>query len=97
MTDAERILWRHLRNRALGVTFRRQHPIEPYVADFACLTAHLVIEVDGGQHAGSERDLVRAAFLKGEGFRVLRFWNNEVLGNTASVLEVIREHLSAPK
>jgi very-short-patch-repair endonuclease len=87
MTDAERRLWKHLRNDQLGgCTFRRQHPIPPYVADFACVDARVVVEVDGGQHADSHRDAARDAFLVQHGWRVLRFWNNDVLANTEGVL-----------
>ena len=93
MTDAEAVMWRHLRGRSLGVTFRRQHPIGPYFADFACLTTKVVVEVDGGQHAGSQHDARRDAFLRSEGFTVLRFWNNDVLLRTDAVLEVIRQHV----
>ena len=87
-TDAERVLWRHLRDRKLiGAKFRRQHPIGIYVADFACLEKMLVIEIDGGQHArDSGEDAVRTAWLESEGYRVLRFWNNEAIEQTEAVL-----------
>ena len=90
-TDAERLLWSRLRGRALeGFKVRRQHPVGPFVADFACLEARLVIEVDGGQHAErATSDAQRTAYLQAEGFRVLRFWNADVLGNLDGVLEVI--------
>jgi len=90
-TDAESLLWYHLRDRRLaGHKFRRQRPIGPYFADFACLDAMLVIELDGGQHAGAvEYDQRRTDLMKAEGFRVLRFWNNEVLAQTEAVLEII--------
>jgi len=90
-TDAESLLWYHLRDRRLaGHKFRRQRPIGPYFADFACLEAHLVIELDGGQHVdATEYDQRRAGFMAGEGFRVLRFWNNEVLTQTDAVREKI--------
>ncbi len=96
-TEAERLLWRHLRSRQLdGHKFRRQTPVGPYVVDFLCLEERLVVELDGGQHADQqERDQERSAQLAGWGFRVLRFWNNEVLGNTEGVLEVIRDALSS--
>ena len=82
-TDAEKRLWHHLRNRQLdGHRFRRQVPLSRYVVDFACLEARVVIEVDGGQHGWrAEADAARTAWLEANGFRVLRFWNNEVLGN----------------
>jgi very-short-patch-repair endonuclease len=91
MTEAERRLWYLLRRHNLqGRLFRRQVPIDCYVVDFACLSARLVIEVDGGQHsAQAVRDAARTRWLEKFGFRVLRFWNNEVLGNTEGVLEVI--------
>ena len=95
MTDAERLLWRHLRNRELGgYKFRRQRPIGPYIVDFVCLEKKLVIEVDGGQHAGQvELDAKRSDYLKEKGYRILRFWNNEVLTETESVLTVILSSL----
>jgi very-short-patch-repair endonuclease len=90
-TDAERLLWRHLRDRQLaGLKFRRQHPLGNFVVDFVCLEHCLVVEVDGGQHATQQQaDSDREADLMRLGYRVLRFWNNEVLGNTAGVLETI--------
>lgn len=94
MTDAERLLWRHLRASQLGYRFRRQHPIGPYIVDFACLSAKLVIELDGGQHADSASDAHRDAFLRRQGFRVLRFWNNEVLQNPEGALGMILQQLS---
>ena len=90
-TDAEKRLWRYLRNRGLeGRKFRRQHPVGPYIVDFACLEKRLIIELDGGQHAlQSEKDAERTEYLESRGFRVLRFWNNQVLKETSAVLEVI--------
>jgi very-short-patch-repair endonuclease len=96
MTDAERALWHALRLRQLGARFRRQQPIGPYIADFACLERKLVIEVDGGQHAESEYDVARDAWFREHGFRVLRFWNHEVLGNIAGVTEAIYQALQDP-
>ncbi len=90
LTDAERALWPRLRVHALaGLKFRRQHPIGSYVADFACISQRLVIELDGGQHADSAHDAVRDAWLLAQGWRVLRFWNNEEMGNVEGVLMVI--------
>ncbi len=89
MTDAERLLWRHLRaHRLAGAKFRRQQPLGPYIVDFVHLGARLVVEADGGQHAG-EADAVRDAWLRGQGFRVLRFWNNDILRQPQAVLAAI--------
>jgi very-short-patch-repair endonuclease len=93
MTDAERALWFKLRNRRLqGFKFKSQWTLGPYVADFCCLEARLVVEADGGQH-NEKRDARRTAWLKQQGFRVIRFWNNDVLTNLDGVLEVILETL----
>jgi adenine-specific DNA-methyltransferase len=91
MTDAERLLWRHLRNRELGGwKFKRQYPVGPFIVDFICVEKNIVIEVDGGQHAENEAlDLQRSAYLNKMGYRVLRFWNNEVLQETEAVLNAI--------
>ncbi|MGH7053579.1 MAG: endonuclease domain-containing protein [Stellaceae bacterium] len=89
-TDAERRLWAALRDRRLaGYRVRRQHPIGGFIVDFACMRHRLVIEVDGGQHAENAADERRAAFLKARGWRVIRFWNNDVLINTPGVVETI--------
>jgi len=95
-TDAERTLWRHLRRRHItGFKFRRQHPYGNYVLDFACLEAMLVVEVDGGQHASRiGADAERTASLERAGFRVLRFWNDDVLCRTDEVLEEILRALA---
>jgi very-short-patch-repair endonuclease len=91
-TDVERLLWKHLRNRQLhNHKFRRQLPIEPYIADFVCLELKLIIELDGGQHADQiAYDEQRRIALEQRGFKVLRFWNNEVIENLSGVLEAIR-------
>jgi very-short-patch-repair endonuclease len=97
-TDAERKLWWHLRHRlALPSShFRRQVVLGRYIVDFASHGLKLVIEIDGGQHAlQSKRDAARTRFLESEGFRVLRFWNNEVLANIDGVLEVIQSEVLA--
>ncbi len=87
MTEAETRLWARLRDRRLeGLIFRRQHPIPPYIADFVCVDAHLVVEVDGGQHADSIRDRARDQYFVERGWRLLRFWNNDVLANTEGIL-----------
>ncbi|ATD66382.1 hypothetical protein CNR27_02070 [Luteimonas chenhongjianii] len=87
-TDAERLLWFHLRDRRLGVKFRRQHPIGPYIVDFLSIEAALVIELDGCQHQ-PHRDADRTRFLERRGHRVLRFWNHDLLVRTETVLEQI--------
>lgn len=94
-TDAEKRLWSALRHRQLGDTkFRRQHPLGPYIVDFFCLERGLVVELDGGQHAAQrEADAKRDDWLAAQGFRVLRFWNHEVLSNTEGVLLRIEEAL----
>ena len=92
-TDAETLLWFLLRDRRLaGAKFRRQHPVEPYVLDFYCYEHKLAVELDGGQHndaKGRADDERRSAFLKSKGIRVLRFWNDEALKQTESVLEAV--------
>jgi very-short-patch-repair endonuclease len=99
-SDAERLLWYHLRYQALGVKFRRQHPIGPYVADFACLSPRLVVEIDGSQHLGSRYDRERDQFMRDLGWIVLRFWSWEVVGNVEGVLngivDAIEEHPPRP-
>ena len=95
MTDAEQCLWRILRKRQIdGHRFRRQCPIDRFVVDFACLEKALIIEVDGGQHAGSSQDRLRDDCLVKLGYRVLRFWNNDVLQNIVGVHDMIRIALS---
>src|SRR5689334_17133391 len=96
MTDAEKRVWLRLRaHRLNGASFRRQEPIGTYIADFVCFDARLIVEIDGGQHADSQRDRTRDAWFKSEGFTVLRFWNNDVLANTDGVIEKIAETLRA--
>jgi len=93
-TQAEAKLWRHLRARGVnGHKFVRQEPIGPFVVDFVCREHRLVIEVDGGQHATGTRDTARDAWLSAQGYRVLRFWNNDVLGNINGVLEITAGNL----
>jgi very-short-patch-repair endonuclease len=98
MTDAERKLWWHLRELPVdGTHFRRQATIGPYFADFACHQCKLVVELDGSQHAAAANaiaDAERTRFLKANGYRVLRFWNNDVLENTEGVITVILEALN---
>lgn len=96
MTEAEASLWHHLRNRMLmGCKFRRQHPIGPYIVDFACIERKLVIELDGSQHADSVSDSARTNWIQANGYRVLRFWNNEALRQQQVVLAVILEALES--
>ncbi|MDB5801951.1 MAG: cytosine-5-methyltransferase [Rhodocyclales bacterium] len=91
-TEAEKCLWYHLRaHRFMGLKFKRQKPVGPYITDFICLEKHLVVEVDGGQHAEAlTYDEARDKYLNEQGFAVLRFWNNDVLNQTDAVLEKIR-------
>src|SRR3990172_6893613 len=98
MTDAERRLWQCLKQQQMGgFKFRRQHPFGDYVVDFVCLDAMIVIEVDGGQHMENPRlDAVRTASLNAAGFRVLRFWNNEILQNLEAVKVSIWRALHTP-
>jgi very-short-patch-repair endonuclease len=98
MTDAEQYLWRSLRRRQFnGFKFRRQHPFGDYVLDFVCLERMLVIEVDGSQHSpGRSADEVRTNKMVAAGFRVLRFWNHEVLGDIEAVHQAIWNALTTP-
>jgi very-short-patch-repair endonuclease len=97
-TESEDKLWRGLREKLPGYKWRFQTPSHPYYADFACLKAKLIIEVDGGQHDEARaKDERRTRFLEGKGFRVIRFWNNDVLQNLDGVLEVIANSLSVPE
>lgn len=94
LTPAERKLWAVLRNDQLGISFRRQHAIGSYVVDFCCLKKKLIIELDGGQHLEQqEYDQVRTEFLQAKGYRVLRFWNNDVLSDLNGVIKVILDTL----
>ncbi|MEA2953206.1 MAG: hypothetical protein QOJ96_2726 [Alphaproteobacteria bacterium] len=95
-TDAENKLWLLLRDRRLaGLKFRRQVPIGPYIADFVSFPARLIVEVDGGQHAESVRDAERDQWLAGEKFKVVRYWNNDVLQNPDGVLTDLLSHLDS--
>jgi len=86
-TEAEKKLWQHLRQPPFKPhNFRRQAPIGPYFADFASHKLRIVIELDGGQHSGSASDEVRTRYLEASGYRVLRFWNNDVFENMSGVL-----------
>jgi len=95
-TEAEAALWYFLRSRRLnGYKFVRQEPIGPYTVDLICRERRLVVEVDGGHHADNPRDVVRDQWLFDHNYRVLRFWNNDVLGNITGVLETIATALAA--
>lgn len=95
-TDAERKLWTILRNRELGgFKFRQQVELDGYVVDFLCHERRLIVEVDGGQHT-PERDARRTAYLENQGFRILRFWNHDVLQNLDGVWTTIEEALTTP-
>lgn len=88
-TEAERVLWRLLRaKRLVGWKWRRQQPVGDYIVDFICFEARLIVEVDGSQHLHSNHDLRRDAWLTAQGFRLLRFWNNDVLERPDAVLEL---------
>ncbi len=95
MTDAESLLWQQLRGRRFqGSKFRRQRPLGPYILDFVCLEAGLVIEIDGGQHAEQQAyDQARTALIESHNLAVIRFWNHEVMNDTAAVLENIWQTL----
>ena len=92
MTDAERVLWSHLRAGQTGAKFTRQFPIGQYVVDFACRSLRLAIECDGGQHS-VETDAERTAGIEAHGYRLIRFWNHEILGNPDGVLEAIAREI----
>ncbi len=94
--DAESRLWHALRNRQLdGFKFKRQVPFGPHITDFICVEARLIVEADGGQHAGqAETDKVRTKYFEQSAYQVLRFWNNDVLLNLEGVLEVIVSELA---
>jgi len=98
MTDAERKLWYRLRHRQLDShRFRRQVPISPFIADFACVAQKLIVEVDGGQHRNNPHDAARDAYLRRGGWHILRFWDNDALMQTDAVLEVILKQLSTSR
>jgi very-short-patch-repair endonuclease len=95
MTDTERIVWEHLRNRQLeGFKFRRQASIGPYVVDFLCAERSLIVEIDGGQHS-VERDAARSEYLEAQGYCILRFWNHDVFESLEGVLQTIVGALKA--
>ena len=97
MTESEKVLWNALRENIQGYRFRRQHAIGQYIADFVCLPAQLVIEVDGGYHHSPEqqdKDNIRTDYLEGKGFHVVRFSNEEVSANIKGVIQIIKDELS---
>jgi very-short-patch-repair endonuclease len=98
-TDAERVLWKHLRRRQIdGFRFRRQRPFGPYVCDFICLEARLIVELDGSQHVDqAQYDARRDAFMRAHDFRIARFWNADVMTNVEAVLDTIFEALRRPE
>ncbi len=93
-TEAEQRLWSRLRGEQLGVRFTRQYPIGNAVVDFACRSLHLAIELDGGQHADNDADAARTRMIEAMGYRVIRFWNNDVLANTDGVLTAITREVA---
>ena len=97
-TDAERLLWRHLKAKQLNdLKFRRQEQIGSFIVDFVCYEKGIIIEADGGQHALEKaKDDARTEWLNAQGFIVLRFWNNEILTNIDGVMETIRRHCAPP-
>ncbi len=96
-TDAETAMWRLLRDRRLALfKFRRQAPFQNFIIDFICFERRFIVEIDGSQHADSGRDVARDAVLEAEGFRVARYWNNDVLQQPSAVLEDILAKLAEP-
>lgn len=93
MTPSELVLWRELRGRRLGFRFHRQEPIGPYIVDFVCRERKLIVEADGAHHQWSVTDQRRDAFLRREGYRVLRFWNEDIARIPEWVIEEIRRAL----
>ncbi|MDH2351411.1 DUF559 domain-containing protein [Bradyrhizobium sp. SSUT112] len=94
-TDAETVLWNRIRNRRVdGNKFVRQEPIIGYICDFVCREKRFIIEVDGGQHNESTADAIRDERLCERGYKILRFWNNDVLGNIDGVLSIIQTELA---
>ncbi len=96
MTEAEKVVWIHIKSKKLGVKFRRQHIIGPYIVDFAALEHNLIIEIDGGIHKKQiQQDKERTLNLNQKGYKVIRFTNEEVLNNIESVLREIKKHISS--
>ena len=98
-TKEEIILWQHLKQKQLGVKFRRQQPIDKYIADFACFEKRIIIELDGSQHNESEnieKDKIRDLYFEQNGFKVIRIWNNEITQNIEGVIEKIKNEIECP-
>jgi len=95
-TRGESVLWSHLRRRQFGVRFRRQEPIGPFIVDFACLSKHLTIEIDGDTHDDPAKDARRDRWFVNRGWFVLRFWDDYVIEHTDEVLEIIQQALDEP-
>jgi very-short-patch-repair endonuclease len=96
-TDAEAAMWRLLRDRRFAMfKFRRQVPFQSFILDFVCFEKRFIVEIDGSQHASSDRDAARAALLVADGFQIARYWNNDVLQQPSTVLEDILERLAQP-
>jgi very-short-patch-repair endonuclease len=94
-TDAERLFWSRVRtHRLFGHKFKRQQPVGKFIVDFVCFSGKLVVELDGGQHLDCDADRLRDDWLEREGFRVLRFWNNDVLTNIDGVIEMVSMYFS---
>ena len=96
LTDAEQKLWQHIRQRQMmGFKFRRQSPIGRYIVDFVCVEKRLIVELDGGQHAvQQDYDHCRSEWLESQGFKVIRFWNHDVMNNVEEIKEVIARNLA---
>ncbi len=94
MTMAEKKIWYSVRGKQLGVKFRRQQQIGEYVVDFVCFEKKIVIEIDGGEHFESRRDKIRDKWFQKQGYKILRFWNNDVLKNTENVIQTIINEFS---
>ncbi len=96
-TDTERLLWKHLRTKQFeGLKFKRQQPVGKYIVDFICFEKKIIIELDGGQHtqpSETQKDKERDIWFEAQGYKVLRFWDNEVFMNTRGVLEFIKAYL----
>ena len=96
MPAAEVILWERLRRKQLGVSFRRQHPIKPFIVDFACISRKLIIELDGESHIGHENEIYdakRTKYIEAQGWTVLRFWNDDIYESLDAVIEKIKKYI----